>query len=61
MGISFEIDAEEGVIYSIAERKIGPEDILAHRKGLLTDPKFHLILSKLLSTVCPVLGFPLKR
>ena len=41
MGISFEIDAEEGVIYSIAERKIGPEESLAHRKSLLADPRFH--------------------
>ena len=41
MGISFEINAEEGVIYSIAEGTIGLEDSLAHRKNLLADPKFH--------------------
>ena len=41
IGINFYIEAEEGIIYSIAEEKIGPEDILAHRKSLLADPKFH--------------------
>ena len=41
MGISFEIDTEEGVIYSIAEGKIGLADLQAHREKLVADPRYH--------------------
>ncbi len=40
MGISFEIDAEEGVIYSIAEGKIGLEDLKTYITDLWADPNF---------------------
>ena len=40
MGISFKIDAEEGIIYAIAEGTIGLEDLLAHRKNVRNDPDF---------------------
>ena len=40
MGISYEIAAEEGIIYTIAEGNIRLEEIQAFRKILLADPKF---------------------
>ena len=40
MGISFKIDAEEGIIYAIAEGNIRPDDVQAYRKNLRTDPKY---------------------
>ncbi len=40
MGISFNIDVEEGIIYAIAEGTIGPEDVQTYRKNLRADPKF---------------------
>ena len=40
MGISFKIDAEEGIIYAIAEGTIGLKDFLAHRKNVRDDPDF---------------------
>ena len=40
MGISFNIDAEAGIIYAIAEGKIGIEDIQTHRRNLRADPEF---------------------
>ena len=41
MGISIKIDTEEGIIYALAEGKIGPDDILAYRKDLRADPKYN--------------------
>ncbi len=41
MGISFGIDVEEGIIYAIAEGKIGPEELQAYITNLRADPKFH--------------------
>ena len=40
MGISFKIEAEEGIIYAIAEGTIGLEENQAFRKNLLADPNF---------------------
>ena len=40
MGMSFKIDAEEGIIYAIAEGTIGLEENQAFRKNLLADPNF---------------------
>ena len=40
MGITYEIDAEDGVIYAIAEGTIGLEENQAFRKNLLADPNF---------------------
>ena len=40
-GISFETDAEEGVIYSVAEGTLGLEDIQDNREKLPADPRFH--------------------
>ena len=40
MGISFNIDADVGIIYAIAEGKIGAEDVHAYRKNLFADPLF---------------------
>ena len=40
MGISFEIDTEEGIIYAMAEGKIGLEDIQAAQKNVVADPNF---------------------
>ena len=48
MGIRFEIDAEEGIIYSIAEGQIGPEDLRGYAKNLLADPKFHTNLGEII-------------
>ena len=48
MGISFNIDAEEGIIYAIAEGKIGPEEVQAHRESLVADPKFNPDLSEII-------------
>ncbi len=41
MGISFKIDSDEGVVYSIAEGIIRAEDIWSYRKNLQADPKYH--------------------
>ena len=41
MGISFKIDSDEGVVYSIAEGIIRAEDIWSYRKNLRADPNFH--------------------
>ncbi len=48
MGISFEIDTEEDIIYSIAEGKIGLKDFQAYEKNLLADPKFHTNLGEII-------------
>ena len=40
MGISYYIDSEEGVVYSIAEGKIGLEELQAFRNNLLAEPNF---------------------
>ena len=40
MGIIFNIDAEEGIIYAIAEGKIGPEEVQAYRNYIRADAKF---------------------
>ena len=41
MGINCKIDEEEGIISSLAEGAVGPEDIHSHRKNLPADPGFH--------------------
>ena len=61
MGTGFEIDAKEGVIYSVAEGTLGLEDIQDNRENCWPTRGFTPNSSKLLSTVCPGLGFPLKR
>ena len=38
MGISFKIDAGEGIVYAMAEGTIGAADILAYRINLRADP-----------------------
>ena len=40
MGFTFKVDAEEGIIYAIAEGNIGAEDIQAHRKNVRDDPEY---------------------
>ncbi len=40
MGINFEIDTEEGVIYSIAEGKIGLAELQTYVADLRADPNF---------------------
>ena len=40
MGISFEIDATEGIIYSLAEGKIGLGDLQTYMIDLRAGPKF---------------------
>lgn len=40
MGISFEIDSDEGIIYAMAEGTIRLKDVHAFRKNLLADPNF---------------------
>ena len=40
MGISFEIDGEDGIIYSIAEGKIGLGDLQTYVANLQADPSF---------------------
>ncbi len=40
MGISFEIDSDEGIVYAMAEGTIGLEDLLTAREKLLADPNF---------------------
>ena len=41
MGISFEIETEEGIVYAMAEGNLGIEDVLSFRKNLLADPEFN--------------------
>ena len=48
MGISFKIDAAEGIVYAMAEGSIGAADILAYRKDLRADPKFHTDLAEII-------------
>jgi len=40
MGISFKIDAAEGIVYAMAEGTIGLEEIQAARNNLMADPSF---------------------
>jgi len=40
MSISFKIDLEEGVIYSVAEGKLGFEDLKTYMTTLRSDPNF---------------------
>ena len=40
MGISFKIDTEEGVIYSVAEGKLGFEDLKTYMETLRADSNF---------------------
>ena len=48
MGFVFEIDVEEGIIYSIAEGTIGLEDIQANGEKLVADPRYHPDLSHII-------------
>ena len=47
MGIKFEIDVKEGIIYSIAEGTVGPEEIQAYRKELRADPNLRPDLAEI--------------
>ena len=48
MGINFNINAEEGIIYAIAEGKIGIEEFQTYARSMLADPKFHTNLGEII-------------
>ena len=57
MGITFKIDSEAGVIFSVAEGKIGEADIRDLGKRFTEDPLFHSEFAHLFDGLSATLSF----